>query len=116
MSTETSKGDRLLENGVCVWLRNVSPKELLTARGNIGPSATVPTMPALGRWSPDDQKFEASPNPSWATNDPAFKKKTCWKDGSVDKMLAMQARDMSSIPRTRTENPRVGRGEIIQQL
>lgn len=84
----------------------------------------VPTIPALGRWSPEDQKFEASfkyldsSDPSWATNDPTFKekKKTAEKNDSVDKMLAMQARDLSSIPRAHTENPRVGRGQNVQQL
>lgn len=41
----------------------------------------VPTIPALGRWSPEHQKFEASfkyldsSDSSWATNDPAFKEK-----------------------------------------
>lgn len=41
----------------------------------------VPTIPALGRWSPEDQMFEASfkyldsSDPSWATNDPTFKEK-----------------------------------------
>lgn len=65
---------------MCVALK-CQPKRAIDCKRKSRTKCMVPTIPALGRWSPEDQKFEASfkyldsSDLSWATNDPAFKGK-----------------------------------------